>query len=44
MNVDNRLRKEKIEELLDRSVTEEEYKDIVTNVLYQLLDENEISE
>ncbi|MBT2760009.1 hypothetical protein [Paenibacillus sp. ISL-20] len=39
MNIDKDLSKGKIEELLDRSITEEEYKEIVSTILYQLLDE-----
>lgn len=41
MTIDNRLSKGKVEELLERSVTEEEYKEIITKVLFQLLEEND---
>lgn len=42
MTIDNRLSKDKVEELLGRSITEEEYEEIVTKVLYQLLEEKEL--
>lgn len=41
MSVDNQLSKNKVEELLKRPITEEEYKEIITKVLHQLLEENE---
>ncbi|MBX4152317.1 hypothetical protein [Paenibacillus lautus] len=41
MNIDTDLSKGKVEELLERSITEEEYKEIVSTILYQLLEENE---
>ncbi|WP_431785957.1 hypothetical protein [Paenibacillus lactis] len=43
MNIDNRLSKEKVEELLERPISEDEYKEIVSKVLYQMLEENEQS-
>lgn len=43
MSNDNRLSKEKVEELLERPISEDEYKEIVSKVLYQMLEENEQS-
>ena len=40
MIIDKRLSKEKVEEVLKRNITQGEYKDIVSQVLYQLLEEN----
>lgn len=44
MIIDKRLSKEKVEEILKRDITQEEYKDIVSQVLYQLLEESRSDE
>lgn len=44
MTIDKRLSKEKVEEVLGRKITHEEYKEIVSQVLYQLIEENHSDE
>ncbi|MGV6935813.1 hypothetical protein ACWA2B_09900 [Paenibacillus sp. CMM36] len=38
--MDSKMNKQKIEEILNRKLSEKEYKEIVSIVLYKLLEEN----
>ncbi|MGM1044712.1 MAG: hypothetical protein ACQEXX_01060 [Bacillota bacterium] len=41
MDIEEKLNKQKVEQLLERKITDQEYKEILKKVLYQLQQEKE---